>query len=84
LQHILSLYVANCYGDPHDLRDISDIALRGDGTVYISSYTGSAYGQVYELDRSTGVMILSHSLGTDYLAGITFSSDALGGATWPP
>jgi|GEM_PF-1256493 len=65
-------------GAPHDLRDISDIALRGDGTFYIASYAGSTNGQIYELDRSTGRMVLSHSLGSDYLAGITFSSDSMG------
>jgi len=65
-------------GMPYDLMDIADIALRGDGTFYISSYEGSGIGQILELDRATGTVVFRHDLGSDYLAGMTFSKDALG------
>lgn len=62
-------------GSHFDLSDVSDIAMRRDGTFYLSSFSSGA--RIYTLDSTTGALTLAYETTHTYAyAGLAFSATA--------
>lgn len=61
-------------GSSFDISTITDLAIRSDGSVYISEVS-----RIFELDLATGVMSNAFSTGNDGFAGIAFEGASVFG-----